>query len=191
MKFEWGKIPGFKDGMTAEEKLALLDSYEEPETEKKIPKAQFDALASELAKAKKDLKSRMTEDEQKEADRTKQFEDMQKELDGLKHEKTVSGYKASMLGLGMAEDSAAKAAEALASGNMADVFAALKTHKDGLEKSIRAEIMKNSPKPPAGDEPGNEATASEAIAKQITGEAASTYKSAEQTMNYYLGGKTE
>lgn len=190
MKVEWNKIPGFKDGMTAEEKLALLDSYEEPETEKKIPKAQFDALASELAKAKKDLKSRMTEDEQKEADRNKQFEDMQKELDDLKHEKTVSGYKASMLGLGMTEDSAGKAAEALASGNIADVFAALKTHTDGLEKSIRADIMKNSPKPPAGSEPGNNVTASEAIAKQITGEAADTYKTAEQTLNYYTGGKT-
>ena len=58
-----------------------------------ISKAQFDKVASELAKVKKELHARMTAEEQKEADRMADDETVRLELETLRKEKTLSSYK--------------------------------------------------------------------------------------------------
>lgn len=121
MSFDWTKIAGYREGMTADEKLALLNTQEvenqppaEPEPEIQVPtqpepeqqppvkpaphmisKVQFDKVASELAKVKKELRARMSAEEQKEADRKANDEAMRLELEALRREKTLSNYKAS------------------------------------------------------------------------------------------------
>ena len=77
MAFDWTKVEGYSEDMTAEQKLELLNNLPDPEPanepEVQIPKgamiskAQFDKVSSELASVKKQLRSRMTEDEAKEA----------------------------------------------------------------------------------------------------------------------------
>ena len=110
MSIDWGSIEGYREDMTAEEKLALLDNYEppkptppEPTPEPKpdpkpspakggvVSKAQFDKVSSELAALKKQIRSQMTEDEQKELDRQAKVTEMETELNDLRHEKKVVG----------------------------------------------------------------------------------------------------
>ena len=85
--------------MTAEEKLALLDAYEVPEPDLTgyIQKSAFDKTASELAEAKRQLKAKLTEEEQKEAERAATAKALQDELETLRKEKTVSAYVANFL----------------------------------------------------------------------------------------------
>ncbi len=179
MSFDWTKIAGYREDMTADEKLALLDSEEEenqppaePETEKQAPaqpepeqqppvkpspglisKVQFDKVASELAKVKKELRARMTAEEQKEADRMANDEAMRLELEALRKEKTLNSYKASYLAQGYDERTAEDAATALADGDMDTVFALMKKQAISTEKALRAKILKEIPVPPAGDPP--------------------------------------
>ena len=180
MSFDWTKIAGYREDMTADEKLALLDTQEEdnqppaePEPEKPSPtqpepekqpqpvkpaphmisKVQFDKVASELAKVKKELRARMTAEEQKEADRLANDEAMRLELESLRREKTLSNYKASYLSQGYDERIADEAATALADGDMDTVFALMKKQAVNSEKALRAKILKEIPVPPAGEAP--------------------------------------
>ena len=170
MSFDWTKIAGDHEDMTADEKLALLDTQEEdnqppaePEPEQQPPakpapglisKAQFDKVASELAKVKKELRARMSAEEQKEADRMASDEAMRLELETLRREKTLNSYKASYLSQGYDERIAEDAATAMADGDMDTVFALMKKQAANTEKALRAKILKEIPVPPAGENPG-------------------------------------
>lgn len=170
MSFDWTKIAGYREDMTADEKLALLDTQEEetpapiptePEVEQPpvkptphmISKVQFDKVASELAKVKKELRARMTAEEQKEADRMANDEAMRLELEALRKEKTLNSYKASYLAQGYDERTAEDAATAMADGDMDTVFALMKKQAANTEKALRAKILKEIPVPPAGENP--------------------------------------
>lgn len=171
MSIDWTTIEGYREDMTAEEKIALLETNEaaapaaEPAAEPKkepapaapqkgyVSKAQFDKVTSELAAAKKQLRSKMTEEEQREADRAASELAMKEELDTLRKEKMLSNYKASYLGLGCDEKLAEEAASAMADGDMDSVFATMKKHMANVEKELRAKILKETPVPPAGNNP--------------------------------------
>lgn len=169
MAFDFSSIEGFREDMTAEEKLQLLESYEPPKPEptptpaptpepvrkpgsQVIAKSQFDKLASELAAAKKQLRSKMTEDEQKEAERVAQQEAIQQELEALRRDKALSTYKASYLSLGFDEQLSADTAEGMVDGDMERVFANMRKANEAMRKALQAEFLKNTPVPPAGNE---------------------------------------
>lgn len=66
-KIDITKLDGYREDMTVEEKLELLNNYEIPEPSKEglIDKALFDKTSSELALAKKQLKEKLTDEEKK------------------------------------------------------------------------------------------------------------------------------
>lgn len=159
MAFDWTKVDGYREDMSAEEKLSLLNDFEMPEPEKAEPqgkpmvsKTMYDKVASELASAKKQLRSRMTSDEAAEADRAAKLADMQAELDQLRKEKSHSTYKASYLAQGYDESLAEEAASAMIEGDSDGLFAAMRKHAAAAEKALRAQILKDTPVPPASDE---------------------------------------
>lgn len=177
-KIDWNRIEGYREGMSAEEKLALFESHNDPapapaptpapapapNPEPKptpapisgtVSKATYDKVASELAAAKKQLRAKMTEDEQKEADRLASEEAMKMELETLRREKTLSSYKANYLSQGYEEALAEATATAMVDGDMETVFANMKKHSDSMEKNLRAKILKETPVPPAGDDGGD------------------------------------
>lgn len=171
MGFDWTKVDGYREDMTADEKLALLDNYEapapdgggnggEPEGAKPRPgyiaKTQYDKLASDFASLKKQLRSRMSDDEQREADRQAEMEAKETELAALRREKTLSMHKASFLSQGYDEALAEEAATAMTDGDMETVFSAMKRFNSANEKALRAQILKDTPVPPAGDDPNSE-----------------------------------
>lgn len=179
MAFDWTKVEGYKEDMTPEEKLALLDNYNDPEPAPKndpaptptpdpkndpapapkggmVSKAQFDKVSSELAAVKKQLRGKMTEDEAKELERQQHQEEMETELNNLRREKALAGYKASYLSQGYDEQLAEEAATAMVDGDMETVFAVMKKQSVNAEKAMRAKILKETPVPPASDDPNDE-----------------------------------
>lgn len=158
MTIDWNNIEGYREDMTAEEKLALVENLPDPEPVSTtnppkgfISKKQFDELASQLAKTKKDLRSRQSEEEAKEADRQAQYDAMTAELEGLRKEKMLSTYKASFLAQGYDTEMADMAATAMADGDMDGVFAAMAKQSKIQEKAIRTKLLAETPVPPAGD----------------------------------------
>ena len=182
MAFDWTKVEGYREDMTAEEKLSLLENMDTdpnpqpdpepdpeptpskaPSREGMISKAQFDKVSKELAAAKRQLRAKMTNDEIEEERRRQEQEDMKLELETLRKEKTVSNHKASFLSQGYDEALADEAANAMADGDMEAVFAVMRKHSVNAEKALRAKILKETPVPPAGDDP-NEAKAKKEMA---------------------------
>ena len=187
MAFDWTKVEGYKADMTDAEKVALLEKFTMPEpTEGIIAKAQqFDKVSSELAAVKKQLKEKMTEDEQREAERLAVEKEMKEELDTLRKEKTVNPYKASFLAQGYDEKLADKAAKAMADGDMNTVFAMMKQHGEDREKALKAEILKGTPTPPAG-EGGDEKSDGEKLAERLGKEAAASNKAGNDILAHYM-----
>lgn len=145
MKFE---IENYEN-MTPEEKVAALEAYE-PDMSGFVSKSVFDKTASEAASYKKQLRDKMTEDEAEKAKDAEERAALVARLEELEAEKTVNSYMASYLSLGYDEKLARASAEALAKGDMVTVFANQKTFAVNQEKSLKTELLKQTPPPPSG-----------------------------------------
>jgi len=158
-KIDTSKIENYTN-MTAEEKLAALEAfeYEADNSDVERLKAAVSKANSEAAELKRQLKARMTEDEQKEADRLAAEAAIKAELDALRKDKTISDSKAKFLGLGYDEKLAAETAKALADGDMDKVFANQQIHIDNVKKAAAASALAGDPKPPAGSSGGAKIT---------------------------------
>lgn len=147
------KIDGYAD-MTPEQKIAALEAFEteDPDYSGYVKKDIFDKTASELAAKKKELNEKLTEDEQKKQKEQEEREELQSKYDKLLRESEVSKFKAKLLGMGYEEKLADATAEAMADGDTEKVFANQKKHLENVEKKVRAEALKDTPKPtPDGD----------------------------------------
>lgn len=147
-KIDVTKIEGYAD-MTPEQKLAALEGYDMPDPDYSgfVKKDVFDKTASELAAKKKELAEKMTEDEQKKQKEQEERDELQSKYDKLLHESEVSKFKAKLLGMGYDEKLADDTAEAMANGDSEKVFANQKKHLEAVEKKVRAEALKDTPKP--------------------------------------------
>lgn len=177
MAFNWTKLEGYRADMTANEKLNLLDQLEDIPPEQKeeskedpappkpngsvVSKSQFDKVSSELAALKKQMRSRMSEDEQKELDRKANETAMREELESLRKEKTYNAHKASFMAQGYDEKLADEAANAMTEGDSDGVFNAMRKFQQTAEQKLRAKILKDTPVPPAGDKHDDETKAKE------------------------------
>ena len=163
------KIEGYKD-MTPEQKLAALENYEvnEPDYSGYVTKEVFDKTASELANTKKQLREKMSAEEVKAKEDAEKYEEVVKERDALLREKTILGHKTKYLSLGYDESLANETAEAMANGEIEKVFANQKKHLEAVEKKIRADVLKDTPKPEGGN--GSETITKEKFLKMSISE---------------------
>lgn len=138
------------ENMTTEEKLAALEAYE-PDLSGHVAKTLYDKTASELAAAKKALRERMTEDEAKTAKEAEERAALIERAEKAEYALAVNGYAKAYLAMGYDEKLANSTAEALAKGDMETVFSNQKAHIDVREKALRAEMLKQTPPPPAGN----------------------------------------
>lgn len=147
-KIDVTQIEGYAD-MTAEEKLKALEGYDVPDPDYSgwVKKDLFDKTSSELAAKKKELQAKLTDDEAAKQREQEERETMQKELDALRRESAVSKNKAKLIGLGYDESLAEETAEAMADGNLDKVFVNQKKHLEAFEKKVRADLLKDTPKP--------------------------------------------
>jgi septal ring factor EnvC (AmiA/AmiB activator) len=193
------KLPGYRDDMSDEEKLALLLDYlaknstqkgdddadnstqpDEKKTDttslptpkpvkKTVPKRLFDDQSSEIAKLKKQLRAKQTDEEAKAAELEEVRAREQAELEQLRKERTLGNYNAKFLGLGYDPLLAQEVAEALSENDMDAVFAAMQKHDSAREKTLRATILKETPIPPAGDPSKANLSVEEELHNQLYG----------------------
>ena len=147
-KIDVTQIEGYAD-MTAEEKLKALEDYDipDPDYSGHVEKKLFDKVSSELAAKKKELQAKLTDDEAAKQKEQEERETMLRELDALRRESAMSKHKAKLIGLGYEESLAEETAEAMADGNLDKVFVNQKKHLDAFEKKVRADLLKDTPKP--------------------------------------------
>lgn len=147
-KVDVTKIEGYAD-MSAEDKIKELEAYETdaPDYTGYIRKETFDKTASELAGLKRQLKEKMSDEEVAKQKEQEERAELQKKYEQLLRETSISKNKAKFLAMGYDEKLADDTAEAIVSGDMDRVFNNQKSHLDNFEKKIRAEALKQTPKP--------------------------------------------
>lgn len=149
MKIDASKISGF-DGMTAEEKVAALlglDVPEEVDLSKFVSKETADKYASEAAELKKQLRSKQSEEEVKKMEEEAERKALEDKYNQLLERTTIAEHKSKYLSLGYDDKLAEDTAKALYAGDMEKVFANSAKHQAELEKKIKADVLKGTPKP--------------------------------------------
>lgn len=190
MNIDTSTIEGF-DNMTAEQKVDALLKVEVPEKVDLtgyVKKDLFDKTASELAEAKKAAKAKMSEEEQAAAERDAKWAEMEAKLQALEMEKTISTYKASYLAMnGYDEKLAQETAEALAKGDMAKVFANQQKAMEAHDKALKAELLRNTPKPEgAGGGDNRDEDPSVELARKLGKEKAASMNVSVKGLEYYI-----
>jgi hypothetical protein len=143
----------YKDGMTLEEINTALADIEMPtdnSAEIDRLKAALSKSNSEAADYKKQLRDKMSAEEVKAKEDAEKYEEVVKERDALLREKNILGHKTKYLSLGYDEALANETAEAMVNGEIDKVFANQKKHLEAVEKKIRADVLKDTPKPEGG-----------------------------------------
>lgn len=93
----------------------------------------------------------MTEEEAAKAKAEEEKAAMQARLEELERDKQVNEYTAQFLGIGYDKDLARETAEALQKGDMNMVFLNQSKFAAAREKKLKAELLKDTPKPAAGN----------------------------------------
>lgn len=144
----------YKEGMTVEEIETALAGIELPTDNSAEIERLKNALSksnSEAADFKKRLREKMTADEIKAKEDAEKQEKLQSDYDALVKKVTISENKAKLLALGYEDKLATETAEAMANGELDKVFANQKKHLEAVEKKIRQDILKDTPKPDGGN----------------------------------------
>lgn len=170
-KIDTSKITGY-DTMTAEEKLAALEALEieEPDMSGFVKKDIADKYASEAASYKKQLREHMSEEEVAKAKAAEDMATVMAELETLRADKSISEYTTQFMGIGYDEALAKATAKALHEGDMSTLFKNHGKFVADREKVLKAELLKTTPTPPAGD--GNKGVTREDFSKMSLDEKA-------------------
>ena len=140
----------YKEGMTIEEINAALANVEIPSdqsAEIERLKAALTKSNSENAEWKKKHREALSEEERKAQETADLIKRLQEENATLTRDSNVSKHKARFLGMGYEEALANDAAVAMVDGDMEKLFSYQQKHQEALEKKIRADALKSTPKP--------------------------------------------
>ncbi len=164
MKIDTSTIQGF-DGMTAEQKLAAVLGMDMPEPDMTgwVKKDVFDAKASEASNLSKQLKARMTEEEAQKAEEAAARQELEDKYNELLKKTDISEYTTKCLKIGLDEKLAVDTAKAFVDRDMEKVFDNIEKFKTELEKKIRYDILKDTPRP--GADNGGKSMTVEEISK--------------------------
>jgi hypothetical protein len=159
----------YKEGMTLEEiNAALADkNLVDPTTlPKSVDKTVFDKTASELAKANKRVKeleeANMTADEKVKAETDKALKmqsDLAKELSKLKAKEIFVTAGLTEADFGAILDSVVSEDSKTTEETAKNFVKILSSQKAAVEKAVKEQVLKDTPKPPAGDDKNKELTA--------------------------------
>ena len=157
-KIDTSKIEGYAE-MSAEDKLAALENfeYEDNAAEVKRLKEACSKACTDAADWKRKYRALASEkegDQGKESETvaalTEEMSSMRQELAALRKEKTIAEYRANFTSQGYPADLAADTAKAMAEGDTAKVFANQQKFLEGYEKTVKANALKRTPRPPVG-----------------------------------------
>lgn len=189
-------IAGYAE-MTAEQKVAALEALEVPQPDMTgfVKKELLDKAASEAAGYKKQLREKMTADEQAEADRlAKQqeaddrYKELEEKFNQLQRQNVITEYKTKLVGLGYEEKLAGETAKAMAEGDMQKVFANQAKFMEARDKAQKAEALKKmSSSQGAGEDEGADNPEDPvALAKQLGKAKAAAGANTQTVLDRYM-----
>ena len=179
----------YKEDMTAVEIEAALADIEFPEDqtpEVERLKAALTKSNSENAEWKKKHREALTEEERKTQETADLIKKLQEENATLTRERNVSSHKAKFLNMGYDESLANDAATAMVDGDMEKLFSYQQKHQEALEKKIRADALKGTPKPVPDKKDG--ALTREQVAKMSVSEKVKLYQENPEQYKEIYGG---
>ena len=145
----------YKEDMTFEDinaALAERELVDKSQYDGFVPKTLLEKANSEAADYKKKWKAAASEQEQKQIEDAEKQAQIEEELKNLRRASKVSEYEKQHLALKYDEKDAKEIAEALYDGDMDTVFRLQKKHEEALQKAIKADLLKDMPTPPAGNQ---------------------------------------
>ena len=154
MKIDVAQITDY-DSLSLEEKVAALENFEYDDHSDAVAdlekhKEATNKATKEAAEYKKQLKA--LQDQQKtgnsKADET--IARLQEQVNELTRQNTISSYTAQFVALGYDTDLASATAIATADGDVATVFENQRKFLESHDKNIKADILKQTPKPGQG-----------------------------------------
>ena len=179
----------YKEGITVEEIESALADVEIPadqSAEIERLKAALTKSNSENAEWKKKHREALTEEERKAQEVAERMKQLEEQNAALLRESSVSKHKAKFLGMGYEESLASDAAVAMADGDMEKLFSYQQKHQEALEKKIRADALKGTPKPVAGK--GNGTVTRDQIAKMSMDDRIKFYQEKPDEYREIYGG---
>ena len=156
----------YKAGMSLEDIENALEGIELPKDNSADIKRLEAALSksnSEAADYKRQLREKMSAEDKEFEELKERFEELQGKYNTLSKESDISKNKARLLALGYEDALATETAEAMFNGEVDKVFAAQKKHLDSVEKKIREDVLKDTPRPAGGK--GNNTITKEQFSK--------------------------
>ena len=152
-KINVSSIEGYSE-MTVEQKLAALEAYEisDPDYSGYVKKEAFDKAASDLAEMKRKHNALLSEDERNKQANEEELATLRQRVADMEKKELVSDHKTKFLAMGYDEALADATANAMVDGDTDKVFANHKKFLEAHDKSIKAELLGDTPKPPAGNE---------------------------------------
>lgn len=170
-------IEGYAE-MTPEQKVEALEKFNMPDPDLSgyVKKETFDKTASDLAKAKKDLKDRMSEEELKKAEAEAELQKYKEQAETLQREKDVAENKAKFVSLGYDEALAEETAKALLDQDYATVFKNHSTVIENVKKIAKGEAMASTPAPAGKATDGSKTITKEQFKKMSLAERTELYQ---------------
>lgn len=154
-KIDTTKIQGYAE-MSDEDKIKALEEFEiESNQDLARYKNAISKANSEIAEWKRKHNALLGEEEKKKQEQEDKFAQMEKELSELRAAKKVSEFKAKFVAQGYDEALAEDTAKAMAEEDADKVFANQQKFLEGYAKKIKADAMKDTPKPGAGTGTGS------------------------------------
>lgn len=171
----------YKEGMTVEDIEAALqgmDLVDRNEAAKgMVSKAMFDKKVSELTTANKQLREKMSTEEQEKLDREAEKKAFMDELEGLRKKDQLNQHLSRFLKLGYDEKLAQATAQAMVDQDFDTVFANQQAFLAARDKAMQKQAVLGSDKrPPASESEGGKDFVKMASEAQARGDfAASAY----------------
>ncbi|MBS1412894.1 MAG: hypothetical protein HPZ00_06255 [Christensenellaceae bacterium] len=143
----------YHEGITVDEIDKALAEMEFPagqNAELERLQALLSKSNSEAASYKRQLREKMSADEIKAKEEAEKQEKLRNDYEELLRRVGISENKAKFLSLGYEDSLAEESAEALLSGNYEKLFENQKRHMDFIEKKVRADVLRDTPRPTGG-----------------------------------------
>lgn len=170
-RIDTSTIDGYEN-MSAEEKLAALESfeYEDGGEENRRLRNSLSKANKEASDWKKKHNALISEDEQQKQAREEETERLKTRVAELERGESVAKHRANLLSVGYDDKSADTAAQMLVDGNIDGFFACQKKFLEEHDKAMKVELLKNTPTPPAGSAAGTVDYAKKAAEAQSRGD---------------------
>lgn len=148
------------ESMSPEEKIKFFEKFDYDDNSAKIKaleetvnklKESVSNANSQAAEWKKKHNALISEEERAKNERDEEFEKLKTALKEANEEREKANYTAKYTALGYDPALAESTAKALISGDVVTVIANQATYNKALEEKIKADLMKDTPKPKTGE----------------------------------------